>query len=99
MRETSHQGDVIDYFHLLKDQARWWAVSKLWDAELGIAAVPWIMAGFSTSRRVTVYSHFRKTEGRSRNRLMRASLQPQLKSGMMVELILLSRINGDAPRA
>lgn len=33
VRETSHEGDVIDYFHLLKDGARWWIVSKLWDAE------------------------------------------------------------------
>jgi putative lumazine-binding protein len=33
MRETSHEGDVIDYFHLLKDKDRWWVVSKLWDAE------------------------------------------------------------------
>jgi len=32
MRETSHEGDVIDYFHLLKDKDRWWVVSKLWDA-------------------------------------------------------------------
>lgn len=33
IRETSHEGDVIDYFHLLKDRDRWWIVSKLWDAE------------------------------------------------------------------
>ena len=33
VRETSHDGDVIDYFHLLKDKNRWWIVSKLWDAE------------------------------------------------------------------
>ncbi len=33
VRETSHEEDVIDYFHLLKDQDRWWIVSKLWDAE------------------------------------------------------------------
>ena len=33
VRETSHEGDVIDYFHLLKDGERWWIVSKLWDAE------------------------------------------------------------------
>ena len=33
VRETSHEGDVIDYFHLLKDRERWWIVSKLWDAE------------------------------------------------------------------
>jgi Putative lumazine-binding len=33
VRETSHEGDVIDYFHLLKDGDRWWIVSKLWDAE------------------------------------------------------------------
>jgi hypothetical protein len=33
VRETSHEGDVIDYFHLLKDKNRWWIVSKLWDAE------------------------------------------------------------------
>lgn len=32
-RETSHEGDVIDYFHLLKDGDRWWIVSKLWGAE------------------------------------------------------------------
>ena len=32
VRETSHEGDVIDYFHLLKDRDRWWIVSKLWDA-------------------------------------------------------------------
>ena len=35
VRETSHDGDVIDYFHLLKDGDRWWIVSKLWDAEPG----------------------------------------------------------------
>ena len=33
VRETSHEGDVIDYFHLLKVGDRWWIVSKLWDAE------------------------------------------------------------------
>lgn len=33
VRETSHEGNVIDYFHLLKDKNRWWIVSKLWDAE------------------------------------------------------------------
>jgi hypothetical protein len=33
VRETSHEGDVIDYFHLLKDGDGWWIVSKLWDAE------------------------------------------------------------------
>ena len=33
VRETGHEGDVIDYFHLLKDKNRWWIVSKLWDAE------------------------------------------------------------------
>ena len=33
VRETSHEGDVIDYFHLLIDGDRWWIVSKLWDAE------------------------------------------------------------------
>ena len=32
IRET-HEGAVIDYFHLLKDKNRWWIVSKLWDAE------------------------------------------------------------------
>ena len=32
-RETSHEGDVIDYFHLLSDGNRWSIVSKLWDAE------------------------------------------------------------------
>ena len=35
VRETSHEGSVIDYFHLLKDNGRWWIVSKLWDAEPG----------------------------------------------------------------
>ena len=33
VRETSHEGDAIDYFHLLKDGDRWWIVSKLWDAK------------------------------------------------------------------
>ena len=33
VRETSHDEVVIDYFHLLKVQDRWWIVSKLWDAE------------------------------------------------------------------
>ena len=33
VRETSHEGNVIDYFHLLKVGDRWWIVSKLWDAE------------------------------------------------------------------
>lgn len=33
VRETSHEGAVIDYLHLLKDRGRWWIVSKLWDAE------------------------------------------------------------------
>jgi hypothetical protein len=33
VRETSHEGSVIDYFHLLNDSGRWWIVSKLWDAE------------------------------------------------------------------
>jgi hypothetical protein len=33
VRETSHEGAVIDYFHLLKDRDRWWIVSKLWDVE------------------------------------------------------------------
>jgi hypothetical protein len=33
MRETSHEGEVIDYFHLLKDQDTWSVVSKLWDAK------------------------------------------------------------------
>ena len=33
VRETDSHGDVIDYFHLLKDNDRWWIVSKLWDAE------------------------------------------------------------------
>src|SRR5215472_3085596 len=28
VRETSHEGDVIDYFHLLKVEDRWWIVSK-----------------------------------------------------------------------
>jgi hypothetical protein len=35
VRETSHEGSVIDYFHLLKDNGLWWIVSKLWDAEPG----------------------------------------------------------------
>jgi non-specific serine/threonine protein kinase len=35
VRETSHDGSVIDYFHLLKAEGRWWIVSKLWDAEPG----------------------------------------------------------------
>lgn len=33
VRETSHEGAVIDYFHLLKDRDRWGIVSKLWDVE------------------------------------------------------------------
>ena len=33
VRETSHGEIVIDYFHLLKVDGRWWVVSKLWDAE------------------------------------------------------------------
>ena len=33
VRESSHEGAVIDYFHLLKDRDRWWIVSKLWDVE------------------------------------------------------------------
>jgi hypothetical protein len=33
VRETSHEGSVIDYFHLLNANGRWWIVSKLWDAE------------------------------------------------------------------
>ena len=32
VRETDSHGDVIDYFHFLKDGDRWWIVSKLWDA-------------------------------------------------------------------
>ena len=32
VRET-HDGAVIDYFHLLKHEDRWWIVSKLWDTE------------------------------------------------------------------
>ena len=32
VRET-HEGVVIDYFHLLKHGNRWWIVSKLWDTE------------------------------------------------------------------
>ena len=35
VRETDSHGEVIDYFHLLKDKNRWWIVSKLWDAETG----------------------------------------------------------------
>ena len=34
-RETDAHGDVIDYFHLLRDGERWWIVSKLWDTETG----------------------------------------------------------------
>ena len=33
VRETGHDGAVIDHFHLLQIGARWWIVSKLWDAE------------------------------------------------------------------
>lgn len=33
VRETSDEGSVIDYFHLLKDDSGWRIVSKLWDAE------------------------------------------------------------------
>ena len=33
VRETGHDGAVIDYFHLLKVGDRWSIVSKLWDAE------------------------------------------------------------------
>jgi Putative lumazine-binding len=33
VRETGHDGAVIDHFHLLKIGERWWIVSKLWDAE------------------------------------------------------------------
>ena len=33
VRETSHEGAVIDHFHLLKADGRWWIVSKLWDTE------------------------------------------------------------------
>ncbi len=33
VQETSHEEVVIDYFHLLKDEDRWWIVSKVWDAE------------------------------------------------------------------
>ena len=32
VRET-HEGAVIDYFHLLKDGDQWCIVSKLWDTE------------------------------------------------------------------
>ena len=35
VRETSHEGSVIDDFHLLKANDRWWIVSQLWDAEPG----------------------------------------------------------------
>jgi len=35
VRETSHDGSVIDYFHLLKDNGSWLIVSKLWDTEPG----------------------------------------------------------------
>lgn len=34
VRETDQHGAVIDHFHLLKVNERWWIVSKLWDAEL-----------------------------------------------------------------
>ena len=33
VRETHGSEVVIDYFHLLKDEDRWWIVSKLWDSE------------------------------------------------------------------
>lgn len=33
VRETGHDGAVIDHFHLLKVGERWWIVSKLWDVE------------------------------------------------------------------
>ena len=33
VRETDQHGSVIDHFHLLKVNERWWIVSKLWDAE------------------------------------------------------------------
>ena len=33
VRETGHDGAVIDDFHLLKVEGRWWIVSKLWDTE------------------------------------------------------------------
>ena len=33
VRETDMHGDVIDHFHLLKVDDRWWIVSKLWDSE------------------------------------------------------------------
>ena len=33
VRETGHDGAVIDHFHLLKVDSRWWIVSKLWDTE------------------------------------------------------------------
>ena len=33
LRETDTHGDVIDYFHLLKEGDRWSIVSKIWDAE------------------------------------------------------------------
>ncbi len=35
VQETSPEGRVVDYFHLLKDNGRWSIVSKLWDAEPG----------------------------------------------------------------
>ena len=33
VRETSPEGDFIDYFHLLNDGNGWSIVSKLWDTE------------------------------------------------------------------
>ncbi len=31
VREMDQHGDFIDHFHLLKDDGRWWIVSKIWD--------------------------------------------------------------------
>lgn len=33
IRETSHEEVVIDHFHLLRVEDRWWIVSKVWDVE------------------------------------------------------------------
>ena len=33
VRETSHEGSVIDHFHLMEDSGRSWILGKLWDAE------------------------------------------------------------------
>ena len=33
IRETDPHGDVVDYFHLLKEGDAWSIVSKVWDSE------------------------------------------------------------------